>query len=102
MVIGGTSSFQKENVSIPAALLSLVERERPKTSIRNQSLLKKRSITVDTKTPVKNGQNPISFTQSRPPSACRIILNKNVSRHVTVSTQTTIEDVHQPAFLEAY
>jgi transglutaminase-like putative cysteine protease len=121
MVVGGTSTFQKENISIPAPSLPLVERERPKTSISNHSRLKKRSITADTKGILENGQQPIHIIQTRPSSACRTIPNGNISRHITistqtenknyqqlfpskcnVSTQTIIEDIRQSIFLEAY
>jgi transglutaminase-like putative cysteine protease len=117
MVVEGTPTFQNENISISAPPLPLMGRERPKTSISNHhSLLKKRSITVDTKRLVENEQHPIYFTPSRPSSASR-----NEYRHITVSTQTDskndqqslpskrsistqiiVEDVRQPASLEAY
>ena len=121
MVVGGIPTFQQENINIPAPPLSLVERERPKTSKPNYSLLKKTSITADTKGLIENGQQPIHIIQSRSSSAYRSIPNGNSSRHITIntqtdskndqqlspskrsiSTQTTVEDVRQPAYLEAY
>ncbi len=46
MVVEGTPTFQKENVSIQAPLLPSVERERPKTSTSNHSLLKKNEVSL--------------------------------------------------------
>jgi hypothetical protein len=59
-----------------------VERERPKTSISNHSLLKRRNVTADTERLVENSQQPIRIIQRGSSSVSRSIPNETVSRHI--------------------